>query len=224
MSRKFLTPIVLPADPVVALEAATKQYVDGKVVGGGTSEVEIAAADPIGTNAAAELWYDTAAATPAGPMASQVSFAPVGNIPDTNVQAAIARLPRGLIASTYNNTQTSCPANTLTYLTTALPVTMLTGRKYRLGWSFRACGRQDNSATQLSTNLTLYDGATVFPGGVVDHWFILSLMWSTLTGFVYLNGDGVARSLRIAIGSAAAPAAALYIYPTWFGIEDVGAV
>lgn len=28
MSRKFLTPVLLPADPVNALEAATKQYVD----------------------------------------------------------------------------------------------------------------------------------------------------------------------------------------------------
>jgi len=30
MSRKFLTPVVLPADPTAALEAATKQYVDAK--------------------------------------------------------------------------------------------------------------------------------------------------------------------------------------------------
>jgi hypothetical protein len=28
VSRKFLTPLVLPADPAVAMEAATKQYVD----------------------------------------------------------------------------------------------------------------------------------------------------------------------------------------------------
>jgi len=30
MTRKYLTPIVLPADPAAALEAATKQYVDAK--------------------------------------------------------------------------------------------------------------------------------------------------------------------------------------------------
>lgn len=31
MSRKSLVPIVLPADPVASLEAATKQYVDGRL-------------------------------------------------------------------------------------------------------------------------------------------------------------------------------------------------
>lgn len=34
MSRKTLTPIVLPADPAAAMEAATKQYVDAAVTGG----------------------------------------------------------------------------------------------------------------------------------------------------------------------------------------------
>lgn len=51
MSRKFLTPLVLPADPVAAMEAATKQYVDSIVV--------ISATDPIATNPGAEIWIDT---------------------------------------------------------------------------------------------------------------------------------------------------------------------
>lgn len=38
MSRKFLTPISLPADPTLALEAATKQYVDSKAGGGGSGQ------------------------------------------------------------------------------------------------------------------------------------------------------------------------------------------
>lgn len=33
MSRSYLVPLVLPADPTAALEAATKQYVDAKIVG-----------------------------------------------------------------------------------------------------------------------------------------------------------------------------------------------
>ena len=33
MSRKSLVPLILPADPAAAMEAATKQYVDGKVGG-----------------------------------------------------------------------------------------------------------------------------------------------------------------------------------------------
>lgn len=35
MTRKFLVPIVLPADPAAALEAATKQYVDNTAAGAG---------------------------------------------------------------------------------------------------------------------------------------------------------------------------------------------
>lgn len=58
MTRKFLTPIVLPADPAAAMEAATKQYVDGKLVGGGgTDEVWIGPDEPV--DPALELWYDT---------------------------------------------------------------------------------------------------------------------------------------------------------------------
>lgn len=34
MTRSFLVPLTLPADPATALEAATKQYVDNKAVGG----------------------------------------------------------------------------------------------------------------------------------------------------------------------------------------------
>lgn len=51
MSRKFLTPVVLPADPTAPLEAAPKQYVDGIVV--------IAPTDPIATYPQAEIWIDT---------------------------------------------------------------------------------------------------------------------------------------------------------------------
>jgi hypothetical protein len=84
MTRKFFTPIVLPADPVAAMEAVTKQYVDARA----GSEVEIAASDPIGTNAVAELWYDTVS-NPAPIPASNISFAPVGAITATDVQSAI---------------------------------------------------------------------------------------------------------------------------------------
>lgn len=51
MSRKFLTPLVLPADPTNPLEATTKQYVDKM------NEVIISASDPIATYPNAELWY-----------------------------------------------------------------------------------------------------------------------------------------------------------------------
>ena len=50
MSRKFLTPIALPADPTQPLEAATKQYVDLM------NEVYVGPTDP---GASYELWVDT---------------------------------------------------------------------------------------------------------------------------------------------------------------------
>lgn len=54
MTRKFLTPIVLPADPAAAMEAATKQYVDSKAGGTVTEGTVIAGGHPIQT-----LFYDT---------------------------------------------------------------------------------------------------------------------------------------------------------------------
>jgi hypothetical protein len=57
VSRKFLVPLVLPADPAAAMEAATKQYVDAQVVT--VNEVIVSATDPIGTYPQAELWVDT---------------------------------------------------------------------------------------------------------------------------------------------------------------------
>src|SRR5262245_32947445 len=35
MSRSFKVPVLLPSDPVAALDAATKQYVDAQVAAGG---------------------------------------------------------------------------------------------------------------------------------------------------------------------------------------------
>ena len=43
MTRKFLVPIVLPLDPAAAMEAATKQYVDGQRAG------DLLAAWPVGS-------------------------------------------------------------------------------------------------------------------------------------------------------------------------------
>ena len=60
MSRKFLTPLVLPADPTAAMEAATKQYADGLVM--------IAAADPIAATPQAEIWVDTSTSVGSTPI------------------------------------------------------------------------------------------------------------------------------------------------------------
>lgn len=102
MSRKVLVPIVLPANPVAPMEAATKQYVDalsGNEVFIGTAEpadplvelwvdeddianpgdeVFVGPDDPISQAPNIELWYDTddptgnAGSIPAGGSAGQV--------------------------------------------------------------------------------------------------------------------------------------------------------
>ena len=41
MTKKFLTPLLLPADPANPLEAATKQYVDAQAGGGGTKITDL---------------------------------------------------------------------------------------------------------------------------------------------------------------------------------------
>lgn len=83
MSRKALVPFVLPADPVGALEATTKQYADGLVV--------VSATDPIGTTPQAEIWVDTTTVAP-NFSAGQITFTPVGTIAATDVQTAIAEV------------------------------------------------------------------------------------------------------------------------------------
>ena len=221
MSRKFLVPLVLPADPTAPMEAATKQYVDG--LAGGGSEVEISTTDPISTNPAAELWYDSDEAA-SSLLASQIAFTPAGSIAATNVQSAIAEFnteaPRGIVASVNGQAQISCPAGALTYLTTAIAITLQVGRMYRLAWTFRAVGRQDSSDSPVAYKIALYDGTTELPGGTwMDHWFLFRGQWNTMAGFILKSGDGAARSLRIGIGS---PPTALYIFPTWFTIEDMG--
>jgi hypothetical protein len=55
MSRSYLVPILLPADPAAPMEAATKQYVDAK---GAPDEVVVSPDDPLVANPDVNLWYD----------------------------------------------------------------------------------------------------------------------------------------------------------------------
>jgi len=141
MSRKLLVPFQLPADPTLALEAATKQYVDLQ------NEVIVAAADPITTNPQAELWIDTVTNPPAAPLASAISFSPTGTIAATNVQSAVAEVaneaPRGLVAwkqGTYAGL--ALTATPTTFAT--LVVTLTVGRMYELIISCRAITSANN--------------------------------------------------------------------------------
>lgn len=146
-----------------------------------------------------------------------------GDLSADRTLSLAASMPRGLVASTQNTNQVSCPVNTTTYLTSALAVTLAVGRKYKLSWSFRAIARQDGSDTPMNDSVRLYDGTTALPGATwIDHWHQFRGQWSSMSGFVIVSGDGVARSLRMGIGGATVPPVAVYIFPTWFAIEDIG--
>ena len=68
MTSKVLTPIVLPADPAAAMEAATKQYVDNKIWIDPTQPASLDV----------ELWYDTdAPSTLWNPPVNQIGGSPI---------------------------------------------------------------------------------------------------------------------------------------------------
>jgi hypothetical protein len=54
VTKKFLVPLQLPADPAQPLEAATKQYVDGKL----PTKITVSATAP-SSPAVGDLWVDT---------------------------------------------------------------------------------------------------------------------------------------------------------------------
>ncbi len=83
MTKKFLVPVVLPRDPQAPLEAATMQYVDGKLSGGGTDEVWVGPSEPADPNI--ELWYDSDAPAPSArtPVVAEATKLGVNTITNT---------------------------------------------------------------------------------------------------------------------------------------------
>ena len=169
-------------------------------VGGGSSasEVEVSATDPIATNPAAEMWYDTA---------------------DTGI--SLPNGPRGIVLAVNGTSSVVLPvAGGVSWVTAAVSaLTLAVGRRYKISWSFRSVARTDNSDTYHNTNIQLYDDNGNVNTGFVDHWHQFRSQWSNLSGFVIVNGDGVAREYRMAFSSITV---GLTLYPTWFIIEDVG--
>ena len=68
MTRQFLVPLLLPADPANPLEAATKQYVDAHASGGGGTTILNGTVPPdVATGAVGDYYEDTAAGVLYGP-------------------------------------------------------------------------------------------------------------------------------------------------------------
>lgn len=178
MSRKYLTPLQLPADPVNPLEAVTKQYVDGIVV--------VAAADPIAANPSAELWVDTT--TPA-------STVPLP-----------AGVPRGfLYRAAVNVAQTITTAASWQDLTNLYVVwTPEVGRRYRVSGKvpFQKLTAAGDVFLALWGGGAQLDGAAVslainsYGTATVEHIYVASSAASITHNLrLYTNTNGVVTAV-----------------------------
>lgn len=201
MSRSFLVPILLPGDPTTALMAATKQYVDTRPAG---DEVSISATDPGGTY---ELWVDTSTANMADPDVARWNSAwGIVGVGTFSVSGAPYTLPSGVI----------------TRVTNDIPITFMSGRRYRVAINIRA----HVAAAYGGMEVRLHDGPSAQVA--LGTWAFVPTSAGSAYGNVsvevLLPGDGVARLLNFQLYS---PSQTVSIYldsSNSFYVEDVGPV
>jgi hypothetical protein len=194
MSRSFLTPILLPADPTTALMAATKQYVDSKAGGGSVDEVSISATDP---GATYELWVDTSTA----------------DLTDPNV--ARWNSAWGIIGVGSFTFPDGTALTVGAAFTNPLTVTLVANRRYRVSFVMRAV----NSTPNVSGNVVLYvDGV-----GGPERWFqVIGSNGYNLIDMEWLTGGTGVHSFAPYLGAGAGLYG--YSANSHFYIEDVGPV
>jgi hypothetical protein len=207
--------------PIGATGSQGPQGIQGPI---GPDEVMIQPNDPFPANNLVDFWYDTDApgiplGVPAGGLTGQVLTKKSSTDQDTQwAESLPPNVAWGMVGLATNGGQIACPLATLTYLNTAIAITLRVDRMYRFSFSYRAIGRQDAANTPSSANFVLYDNVTNL--GWIDHWIITTLQWTHASGYTIKPGDGVARQYRIGIN----PPVAWYVYPTHFMIEDIGPV
>ena len=165
MARSFLTPILLPADPTLALQAATKQYVDSKAGGGSVDEVMISATDP---GAGIELWVDTSSTNLTDPNVARWNSAwgAVGSSKSTVLQNILSN---GSTFTTLNNI--------------AVTFTAVAGRKYAISAVFDYRQRTNTGSVYLKI-LDAVDGDLQLGltwAGLADGYYVTPLMLANWT-------------------------------------------
>lgn len=171
--------------------------------GGGASEVEIGTSDPIGTNSAAELWYDT-------DDDYTIGLTPV----------AVAGNALGIVAvGSFTPINPTIPANTTTQITANLSVPLSTGRRYRVSIGLRAL----STPAALGVNIAMRDGTTVIPD-TNGPWHAIPASGAGLAAVTWewlLNGDGTTKTLNVVI-SAAGQITVYNDGQSYFYVEDLG--
>lgn len=164
--------------------------------GGGSSasEVEVSATDPIGTNPAAELWFDSDATAYEDPVQrwnSAWGWVASG-VPATN--------PTNVPQATSN-----------IVLASGITIKLLVGRRYKITFIMRAM-------TTGAFNVQMYD-VTNAVGWGSDRWVSAHTNYGNLSTTWLTSGDDVTRAIEVRASSATQAVSA---YPTEWYIEDVG--
>lgn len=118
-----------------------------------------------------------------------------------------------------NAADTNLPVNTETQITTNLPVTLLSGRRYRISISVRAMG--SSAASPMA--IRLRDGTTIVPN--TNSPFVTAQaapQYCFLTYSWILDGDGAAKNLNISANPTTVAATAYTANQCYFYVEDVG--
>ena len=105
----------------------------------------------------------------------------------------------------------------------AVPVTLLTGRRYKVTAVLRAIGPMATGNLATSVNVKILDNGSATTWA--DHWYNQSAEYGSMNLCVFRDGDGLSHSLELAVVNTQVNAATLYGgNGCGFFVEDVGPV
>jgi hypothetical protein len=207
MTKKFLVPIVLPADPAAPMEAVTKQYVDVKAA----DEVWVGPDDPRPANPTIELWYDSDDTTATALQLAEIFYTELTtNLTISAVNAASANtiISSGNVTYDGSPVMFECFAPLVVNQTNSQLVFDLWDGNTDLGFI-----AQMSAPATTTAGVPLHIRRRITPSAGVHNFSVRG--WGSLTGSVPLTagagGPGVYapayfRATRVTQGGGATPA------------------